>query len=344
MHVIFRLWREEVIMKTFFFAGFLPAILLGCSTAEHSTRPLHNAGNAARPPCVDIAANLGLKHADDLHKLYDALALAGVRCGNRAMSLDTEQVVVEEADFDRGKSIATGIVVRDKLTVRIYQSAGPVAAPMRLEVWENGQKVREEPYKLYLEHNSSSPERELRQRIEAFQNDGLELMLGQAVTIGTPDTAYVLEHREAAKPLLIEALRDTAHLRKVGFAAYCLRIMKDPSGRKQAEQALDRLNQPRNTDESFARNELKWYLKDVTSLNGYWHHSPPVADLQHSLRTGMSGDDFDKLVGLLDPPFFSMMTAHYNLPDGRLDARFGRNGSLEWWHIEALSAPAAGLD
>jgi len=140
-------------MKTSFFAGFLSVLLLCCSAAERRARPLHDTENGVRLPYVDIAVNLGLKHEEDLHRLYDAIALKGLRCGMRAMSLNAEQIVVERGDFDRVKIIVTGIVVRDKLTVRIYKSADlaePASAPT-LEVWENGKKVREEQYKLYLD-------------------------------------------------------------------------------------------------------------------------------------------------------------------------------------------------
>jgi hypothetical protein len=102
---------------------------------------------------VDIAVNLGLKHDDDLLRLYDSLAAAGVRCGIRAMSLNAEQIVVEVADFDRAKAVVTELIVRDKLTVRVYKSADFAKSPGTsfLEVWEHGQKTREEPYKLYFD-------------------------------------------------------------------------------------------------------------------------------------------------------------------------------------------------
>jgi len=139
-------------MKTSYFAGFLSVLLLGCSTAERSARTLHDVKNVAQPPCVNIAVNLGLKHEDDLHKLYDSLASTGVRCGMRAMSLDAEQIVVERAEFERAKTIVTNIINREHLTVRVYESADFEKSPSHslLEVWEKGQKVREEKYKLYL--------------------------------------------------------------------------------------------------------------------------------------------------------------------------------------------------
>src|SRR5205823_2270004 len=113
---------------------------------------LHDAGHTARPPVLDLAVNLGLRHEADLLKLYDSLAAMGVRCGMRAMSLDAEQIVVEADDFDRAKAIANGIVTRDSLTVRIYNSRDIEKSPATssLQVWENGKMVREEGYKLYL--------------------------------------------------------------------------------------------------------------------------------------------------------------------------------------------------
>ena len=61
------------------------------------------------------------------------------------MSLNAEQIVVHRADFERAKVIATEIVVRNSLTVRMWKSRGS----SELEVWERGQKVRDEPYKFY---------------------------------------------------------------------------------------------------------------------------------------------------------------------------------------------------
>jgi hypothetical protein len=126
--------------------------LAGCETAEHKQGTLHDMAHRARPPVVDIAVNLGLKHEDDLRKLYDSLASEGVRCGMRAMSLDAEQIVVERADFERAKTIVTSIITRERLTVRVYKSPGFEKAPANslLEVWDKGQKVREEEYRLYL--------------------------------------------------------------------------------------------------------------------------------------------------------------------------------------------------
>jgi len=71
----------------------------------------------------------------------------------RAMSLNAEQIVVEVADFDRAKAVVTDIIVRDKLTVRVYRSADFAKSPATslLEVWEQGQKTREETYKLYFD-------------------------------------------------------------------------------------------------------------------------------------------------------------------------------------------------
>lgn len=140
-------------MKAHLLAACLWILALGCGTTPHREQSLHSEANTARPPYVDIAVNLGLRHTEDLHRLYDSLASAGVRCGLRAMSLNAEQIVVERADFERAKAIVTEIVVRDKLTVRVYESADFAKTPTTslLQVWEQGQKVRAEPYKLYLE-------------------------------------------------------------------------------------------------------------------------------------------------------------------------------------------------
>jgi hypothetical protein len=129
----------------------LAAVVSGCSSTRPAATSLHNEANQAREPYVDIAVNLGLKHDRDLWRLYDSLAAAGFRCGMRAMSLNEEQVVVELADFDQAKAAVAEIIGRDKLTVRVYKSADLVKSPTTslLEVWESGQKTRDEPHKLY---------------------------------------------------------------------------------------------------------------------------------------------------------------------------------------------------
>jgi len=107
----------------------------------------------ARPPYVNIAVNLGIKHDRDLWKLYDSLASTGIRCGMRAMSLNAEQIVVELVDFERAQIVVREIIIQDRLTVRVYKSADFAKSPATslLEVWEKGQKIREETYKLYFD-------------------------------------------------------------------------------------------------------------------------------------------------------------------------------------------------
>ena len=130
--------------------AILSAFQAGCANTASTEQPLHNMANSARPPYADIAVNTGLNHDRDLLKLYDSLASKGVRCGMREMSLNAEQIVVERANFDQSKAIVTEIIIRDELTVRVYKSANFTESPASLlEVWEKGQKVREETYKLY---------------------------------------------------------------------------------------------------------------------------------------------------------------------------------------------------
>jgi len=125
--------------------------MYGCASTPPTPPQLHDKAHQARPPYVDIAVNLGFERVRDLESLYDSLASQGVRCGLRAMSLNAEQIVVERADFDRARIVVTDIIVRDRLTVRVYTSPdfdkAPASSP--LEVWERGRKVREETYKLY---------------------------------------------------------------------------------------------------------------------------------------------------------------------------------------------------
>jgi hypothetical protein len=114
---------------TFF---FLTAMLSGCVTAPSRD--------------TDLAVNLGLEYVRDNLRLQDLLASAGIDCGMRAMSPGAEQIVVHRADFERARVLAVDIVVRELLTVRLWKSPGS----SELEIWEKGQKVRDEPYMLYL--------------------------------------------------------------------------------------------------------------------------------------------------------------------------------------------------
>jgi len=133
--------------------AILSAFLSGCASKGPAAPSHHDMAYTARPPFADIAVNLGLKHDRDLLRLFDSLASTNVRCGMRAMSLNAEQIVVERRDFERAKVIVTEIIVRDRLTVRVYESAEFDKSPATslLEVWEKGQKVREETYKLYFD-------------------------------------------------------------------------------------------------------------------------------------------------------------------------------------------------
>ena len=67
------------------------------------------------------------------------------------MSLNAEQLVVERGNFYQAKALVTRIIIRDRLTVRVYESADfdKTPASSQLEVWEKGKKIRVEPYKLY---------------------------------------------------------------------------------------------------------------------------------------------------------------------------------------------------
>ncbi|MBA4149913.1 MAG: hypothetical protein H0X66_17515 [Verrucomicrobia bacterium] len=60
----------------------------------------------------------------------------------------------------------------------------------------------------------------------------------------------------------------------------------------------------------------------------YWHSPPSVAVLQHSLRVGMSGDEFARLVGIAEPAYISGNASHLFLADGVLSTGHDSTGSL----------------
>ena len=131
--------------------ALVATLVVGCANSGRIESSLHDKTHQVRAPYVNVAVNLGTQHCRELWSLYDSLAAAGFRCGMRAMSLNAEPIVVEIADFDRAKAAVTEIIIRDKLTVRVYKSAefGKSPAADLLEVWEKGQKSGEEPYKIY---------------------------------------------------------------------------------------------------------------------------------------------------------------------------------------------------
>jgi hypothetical protein len=117
---------------------------------------------------------------------------------------------------------------------------------------------------------SGRTESELRARIEAFQSDVHEFIsLGAPLTLGTANTEYVILHRKQAVPLLLEAVQDPKHFKKVGFAFYCLRKMRERSGFELACGVVNKLEAkaasgPLSGDEFFARNEARLYLRAVS--------------------------------------------------------------------------------
>lgn len=118
---------------------------------------------------------------------------------------------------------------------------------------------------------SFNQKNEVSNRIDAFQYDRFDMiMLGVPQTLGTENTVFVLAHPNEAKQPLVHALNDQKHLRKVGFAAYCLRGMKYRGGLSAAKKAFEKLNRngkPHSADEVFARNELRLYIQSLDVEN-----------------------------------------------------------------------------
>ena len=111
-------------------------VTFGCASTKRSVGPQG----------VSIAVNLGFEHDRELEPIQKALIVAGVSCEQCAMSCNEAPLLVKPQDFQLAKTIATDTVIRDSLTVRLYKS--PSSSSL-LEVWESGQKTREEPHKLY---------------------------------------------------------------------------------------------------------------------------------------------------------------------------------------------------
>ena len=130
-------------MRYLLFILLLVGLLFGCASGPSSSRE-----PAAYLPVgtgTDLAVNLGIEHYGDLCRLRDSLNAAGFRYSERAMSLNAAPILVLPEEFSRAQATAREIIMREALTVRLWKSPG---SP-ELEVWERGQKIRDEEYRIY---------------------------------------------------------------------------------------------------------------------------------------------------------------------------------------------------
>lgn len=134
--------NDKILMKTSLSVVIL-CFLAGCGTAERKESALHDMAHRARPPVVDIAVNLGLKHEDDLRKLYDSLASQGVRCGIYEPHTPTKARTVPE-DLNAGHSFSAMNTSRRRVKLAYFKLNTQTPCPPRGAVpvnqgrtWEN---------------------------------------------------------------------------------------------------------------------------------------------------------------------------------------------------------------
>lgn len=104
----------------------------------------------------------------------------------------------------------------------------------------------------------------LKERVNALQDEPLgPIDMGNANAVPTDNTEYIIERKEQAVPLLIEALKANGKPVLVGYAAYCLRRIGSNKGKEIAGGLYNKLASRGDAiriEERFARNELKEYL------------------------------------------------------------------------------------
>ena len=119
-------------MHSLFTLSVLALALSGCASNQ-------------LPNQTNLATNLGIERFGDLRRLRDTLIAAGFNCQDRAMSLNSAPIMVPASEFPSAKKLASEIVARESLTVRLWK----FPESPTLEVWENGVKAREEDERLY---------------------------------------------------------------------------------------------------------------------------------------------------------------------------------------------------
>jgi len=125
-------------------------------TLEELVQPLvemiNNMDNAPEQPAQssDVATNDAIKenwvnfawsaNMGDLELLQKKLQATQIHCSEAGSNLGTASFSVDSKDFTRARTIATNVISRDSLTVRINTDTNSNG----YEVFENGKKVGEE--------------------------------------------------------------------------------------------------------------------------------------------------------------------------------------------------------
>lgn len=115
----------------------------------------------------------------------------------------------------------------------------------------------------------------VKERIDALSGESLgTISSGRGYAHPTDNTEFIISHKEAAIPLLVDALNDEKEPMKIGYAAYILRRLQADEGIDTATNAYKKLSAKgpdMSVEERFAVGELMDYLKEVKSKAGSPH-------------------------------------------------------------------------
>jgi hypothetical protein len=115
----------------------------------------------------------------------------------------------------------------------------------------------------------------VKERIDALRGESLGTSsLGKTSAHPTENTEFIIAHKEAAIPLLVDALNDEKEPMKIGYAAYILRRLQADEGIDTATNAYEKLSAKgpaMSVEERFAVGELMDYLKEVKNSSGSPH-------------------------------------------------------------------------
>ena len=115
----------------------------------------------------------------------------------------------------------------------------------------------------------------VKERIDALRGESLGTSsLGKTSAHPTENTEFIIAHKEAAIPLLVDALNDEKEPMKIGYAAYILRRLQAGKGIDAATNAYEKLSAKgpaMSVEERFAVGELMDYLKEVKNSSGSPH-------------------------------------------------------------------------
>jgi hypothetical protein len=104
----------------------------------------------------------------------------------------------------------------------------------------------------------------MKERVFALEHEYLgPVDLGNASAVPTENTEYIIAHKDAATPFLVEALGQVDKPVLIGYAAYCLRRIGSNRGKDAATVTYKKFmakGEKVTIEERFARNELKAYL------------------------------------------------------------------------------------